>query len=198
VKKQPSDNLQLEFYPLTIDRWADLEALFGERGACGGCWCMWWRLKRAQFEQQKGEGNRRAMQAIVKSGQIPGILAYAQTQPLAWCSVAPREQFPVLGRSRIFKPIDDEPVWSITCFFIEKSARKKGLSLRMINAAVDFVKKSGGRIVEAYPVAPQKDKTADAFVWTGLASSFVKAGFVECARRSATRPMMRYYLREDV
>ncbi|MCI0499941.1 MAG: GNAT family N-acetyltransferase, partial [Planctomycetales bacterium] len=193
-KKQPSDNLHLEFYPLTMERWADFEALFGERGACGGCWCMWWRLKRAQFEQQKGEDNRRAMQAIVKSGQIPGILAYSQNQPLAWCSVALREQFPVLARSRIFKPIDDEPVWSITCFFIEKSSRKKGLSAQMINAAVDFVKKNGGRIVEAYPVAPQKDKTADAFVWTGLASSFVKAGFVECARRSATRPMMRYYL----
>ena len=114
---------------------------------------------------------------------------------MAWCSVAPRERFPSLRRSRILKALDDLPVWSITCLFIERSYRRKGISTRMISAAVAHVKKQGGTIVEAYPVEPRKDRMPDVFAWTGLASAYVKAGFVECARRSETRPMMRYFIK---
>jgi GNAT superfamily N-acetyltransferase len=194
MKKQQAKNLNLEFHPVTPKRWADFESLFGAKGACGGCWCMLWRLTRKEFEQQKGEANRQAMKTIVESGEIPGLLAYSEKQPVAWCSVAPRENFPALERSRVLKKIDDEPVWSISCFFIHKDYRKKGLSVRLLEAAVDYIKKQGGRIVEGYPVEPKKGKTADVFAWTGLASFFKKAGFVECARRSETRPIMRYYL----
>ncbi len=185
----------MKFVPVTKDRWSDFETLFGERGACGGCWCMFWRLARKEFENQKGEGNRKAMQAIVQSGKIPGILALSQGRPVAWCSVAPRDDFPALARSRILKPVDNLPVWSISCFFVEKKYRRKGLSFQMIKAAVDYVKKNGGSVVEAYPVEPKKDKMADAFAWTGLASAFIKAGFKECARRSETRPIMRFYIK---
>lgn len=187
-------NLKLHFFPVTKDRWSDFETLFGERGACGGCWCMLWRLTRKEFESQKGEGNRRAMKAIIQSGKIPGILAYSRGQPVAWCSVAPREHFPSLGRSRILKPLDELPVWSITCLFVEKPYRRRGISTRMIAAAVEHVKKQGGTLVEAYPVEPKKDKMPDVFAWTGLASAYLKAGFVECARRSETRPIMRYII----
>lgn len=185
---------KLAFFPLTKDRWSDFETLFGERGACGGCWCMLWRLTRKEFESQKGEGNRRAMKALVQSGQIPGIMAYSQGQPVAWSSVAPREHFPALRRSRILKPLDEVPVWSITCLFVEKQYRRTGISTRMIAAAVEHVKKQGGSVVEAYPVEPRKDKMPDVFAWTGLASAYITAGFVECARRSQTRPIMRYLI----
>ncbi len=187
-------NPKLQFFPVTKDRWSDFETLFGERGACGGCWCMLWRLTRKEFEKQKGAGNRRAMKAIIQSGEIPGILAISRGRPVAWCSVAPRDHFPSLGRSRILKPLDELPVWSITCLFVEKQYRRAGISTRMITAAVAHVKKQGGTIVEAYPVEPKKDKMPDVFAWTGLASAYTKAGFVECARRSETRPIMRYYV----
>jgi len=185
----------IEFVPVTKDRWPDFETLFGERGACGGCWCMLWRLTRKKFESQKGAGNRRAMKAIIGAGKMPGILAIYRGKPIAWCSVAPRHHFPALGRSRILKPVDGLPVWSISCLFVDKPYRRKGLSTQMIRAAVDFVKKQGGSVVEAYPVEPKKDKMPDVFAWTGLASSFVQAGFVELARRSKTRPIMRFYIR---
>ena len=77
MKTKSAKNLKLEFHPVTPERWSDLETLFGEKGACGGCWCMLWRLTRKEFEAQKGEGNRRAMQRIVNSGEIPGLLAYS-------------------------------------------------------------------------------------------------------------------------
>jgi GNAT superfamily N-acetyltransferase len=181
----------LVFRPLTRSRWADFERLFGERGACGGCWCMWWRLRRSEFERTKGEGNRRMMKKIVESGRTPGILAYAGRQPVAWVSVAPREDFPVLGRSRILKPIDDAPAWSIVCFFIRKDYRRRGMTGRLIRAAVEHAARNGARIVEAYPIDPKKDDVPTVFAFTGFASAFRRAGFRECARRSPTRPIMR-------
>jgi GNAT superfamily N-acetyltransferase len=194
MKTQQLKNLVLEFHPVTKERWPDFATLFGEKGACGGCWCMLWRLNRKEFERQKGAANRQSMKTIVESGEIPGLLAYSEKQPVAWCSVAPRQRFPALERSRVLKKIDDEPVWSISCFFIHKDFRKKGLSVRILEAVITYVKKQGGKIVEGYPVEPKKGKTADVFAWTGLASFFKKAGFVECARRSETRPIMRFHI----
>jgi GNAT superfamily N-acetyltransferase len=183
----------IEFYPLTKERWEDFDRLFGPRGACGGCWCMWWRLKRSEFERRKGEDNRRAMHYIVASGEVPGILAYQGTDPVGWCSVAPRDSFPVLDRSRILKPVDNLPVWSIVCFFIDKQHRRQGLCGKLIRAAVDHATRSGATTVEAYPIEPQAGRRlTPAFVYTGPASAFRQAGFVQVARRSQTRPIMRY------
>jgi len=182
----------LEFHLVTAERWADLEKLFGARGAPSDCWCMWWRLTRAEFERQKGEGNRRALKSIVDSGEVPGILAYAGGQPIAWCAVAPREAYPRLEGSRVLKRVDDKPVWSIVCFFVAKPYRRKGVSLGLLRAVIDYVGRQGGRTVEGYPVEPKAGRMSDAFAYGGLASTFRKAGFVEVARRSQTRPIMRY------
>jgi len=181
-----------EFYPLTPDRWSDFEKLFGPRGACGGCWCMWYRLKRSEFEKQKGEGNKKAMKTLVDGGAVPGIMAYSDGKPVAWCAVAPREDFSALERSRILKPIDDKPVWSIVCFFVKKNHRRQGLNIALLKAAITFAKQRGAKILEGYPVEPKKDSMPDVFAFYGLASAFKKAGFNECLRRSETRPIMRY------
>ncbi|HKQ80104.1 MAG TPA: GNAT family N-acetyltransferase [Blastocatellia bacterium] len=184
-------NSKLEFHPLTPERWRDFETLFGERGACGGCWCMWWRITRSQYEERKGARNKRAMKKLVDGGHMPGIIAYQNGQPIGWCSVAPRESFSRLESSRGLKPVDQQPVWSVVCFFVAKEHRHNGLSVNLLKAAIDFVRDRGGRIVEGYPVDAKK-KQADAFVWLGLASAFIKAGFKEVERRSETRPIMRY------
>jgi GNAT superfamily N-acetyltransferase len=191
-KNEVLDNL--EFYPLTEDRWAYFEALFGEKGACGGCWCMWWRLKCSEFEKQKGQKNKKSMHQIVKSGDIPGILAYYDKQPIAWCSVSPREKYPVLSRSRVLKQIDEKPVWSIVCFFIAKSYRKIGLTVKVLEYVVEYCRKQGAKIVEGYPIDPKKPDMPEVFAWTGFVSAFRKVGFKEAARRSETRPIMRYEL----
>jgi GNAT superfamily N-acetyltransferase len=182
----------LDFQPLTPERWQDLEALFGPRGACGGCWCMYWRLKRSEFEQLSGEGNRAMMKAIVESKEIPGILAYSHGHPIGWCSVAPRQNFSTLERSRILKPVDDKPVWSVVCFFTAKPFRRRGLTVGLLQAAVDYARRGGAKIVEGYPVDPKEKSSPDVFVYTGLLSAFLKVGFVEVLRRSETRPIMRY------
>ena len=182
----------LAFHPLTADRFRDLERLFGQRGACGGCWCMWWRLKRSEFEKQKGENNRKALKRIVECGEIPGLLAYADGQPVGWCSVAPREAFGALERSRVLKRVDDRSVWSVVCFFVAKPFRRKGLTVALLRAAIEYAREQGARIVEGYPIEPKKSPAPDPFVWTGLPSAFRRVGFVEVARRSPTRPIMRF------
>lgn len=185
----------LEFHPLTPEKWADVEQLFGQRGACGGCWCMSWRLARSDFVRQRGEMNRKALKGLVYSGKIPGILAYSEGQPIGWCAVAPREAFPRLKGSRILRQVDDKPVWSVVCFFVAKAFRGKGMSVRLLDAALNHVRRQGGNIVEGYPVEPNRDwRPPDPFVYTGLASAFRRAGFVEVCRRSRTRPIMRYVL----
>ncbi|HEX6305408.1 MAG TPA: GNAT family N-acetyltransferase [Anaerolineales bacterium] len=187
------DSSAFTFHPVTPKLWDDFETLFGERGAVGGCWCMWFRLKRSQFDAQKGEQNKQSMHAIINSGEVPGILAYDQDQPVGWCSVAPREAFPVLDRSWVLKRVDDQLVWSVVCFFIAKDYRQRGLSGILLQAALAYARENGARIVEGYPVEPKNGSTPDIFAFTGLARTFLQAGFVEVARRSETRPLMRYY-----
>ncbi|MBI4750266.1 MAG: GNAT family N-acetyltransferase [Acidobacteria bacterium] len=190
--------LSLTFQPLTVENWADFESLFGERGACGGCWCMWWRLKRAQFDLQKGEANKAAMKEIVATSQVaPGLLAYVDQTPVAWCAIAPRSDYPSLERSRILRRVDDTPVWSVTCLFVAKPYRRQGVTVALLKAAVEYVCAQGGKVVEGYPVEPQKDSMPDVFAWTGLVSAFRKAGFHECLRRSTSRPIMRFTINEQ-
>jgi GNAT superfamily N-acetyltransferase len=155
---------------------------------------MYWRQSRRQFEQQHGEPNRLAMKALVDAGIIPGLLAYDGEVPVGWCSVAPREDFPTLARSRILKPVDDQPVWSVVCFFVARGQRRKGLTVQLLQAAVEFAASKAARIVEGYPVEPKAGDAPDAFVYTGLFSAFKKVGFTEILRRSATRPIMRFNL----
>lgn len=187
----PTNIQNLKFHPLTRDRWADLEKLFGDKGACGGCWCMWWRLKRLEFLKQRGESNRKALRAIVDSDRHTGIIAYSQGWAIAWCSFAPREEYPALERSRVLKRVDDEPVWSVVCFFVDRSWRGKGVTVQLLKAAVEEVREQGGRIVEGYPIDPVRGRLPTSFAYTGLVSAFRKAGFAEVARRSETRPIMR-------
>jgi GNAT superfamily N-acetyltransferase len=184
--------LRLRFHPLTPDRWQDFETLFGERGACGGCWCMWPRLRRSDFDKQKGAGNKRAMKKIVQAGPPPGLLAYADRQPVAWCALAPRDTYRVLSNSRILRAVDDQPVWSVVCFFVAKPFRRRGITAQLLQAAARYAAQHGARLVEGYPVDPKAGaRSPDVFVWTGLASAFRAAGFDEVARRSNTRPIMR-------
>ena len=185
-------DLQLE--PVTPQRWGDVVALFGARGACGGCWCMYWRRASADYDQGKGRGNRDALRRLVAASKTPGLLAYGRGQPVGWCAVAPREAYPRLERARVLKRIDDRPVWSVVCLFVAKPHRRNGVSVALLEAAAEFATARGARILEGYPVEPRHGPLPDPFAWTGTASAFRAAGFGEAARGSPTRPIMRLML----
>ncbi len=157
---------------------------------------MGWRLSRQQYLRQKGDANKEAMHRLVRNGDIPGLLAYSEGEPVGWCAVAPREEYPALQRSPSRKPIDELPVWSITCLYAARSHRRQHLATKLIEAAVAYVGSRGGRIVEGYPVVPKPGVASTSYAYTGFVSAFERAGFTECARRRATRPIMRYRIRK--
>jgi GNAT superfamily N-acetyltransferase len=185
----------IEFHALTQERWSDFESLFGKHGAYGGCWCMWWRSKRSEFAKKQGEGNRKAMKAIVDSGEIPGIIGYAEGIPAGWCSVAPRESYGSLNRSPVLKRIDDTSVWSIVCFYVAKEYRQQGMIQALIQAAIEYVRSQGGKVIEAYPTIPKTGHLPPVSVFMGIPSMFEAAGFVECARPSKSKVIMRYTIK---
>jgi len=183
----------METIPLTSERWQDFETLFGVRGACGGCWCMWWRVPRKQFSAQGNAGNKQMMKQIVDSGEVPGLLGYIDGQPAGWVAVGPREVFVALEHSRVLARVDDQPVWSINCFFIAKPYRSQGLTLELIEAATTYAQAHGAKIVEGYPF-DHTTRQPDYSAYRGHELVFLKAGFVEAARRSEHYPVMRKYL----
>jgi GNAT superfamily N-acetyltransferase len=190
-------NEDLVFRPLNIERWDDFAELFGPRGAYGGCWCMWWRKTRKQFELDQGDANREQMHSLVRRGIIPGILAYHEEAPIGWCSVAPREQFASLERSPVLKRIDDLPVWSMVCFYIAKPHRGKGVCEALIRGAVDYALKQGAKIIEAYPTVSTSDSQPPVSVFMGIPRVFERAGFQLCARPSKSKIIMRYEPKGD-
>jgi len=151
---------------------------------------MTWRLPAAEFKANSGARNRAAMRALVDAGQEPGVLLYEDGRAVAWCAVAPREQYVRLAKSRVLAPVDQEKVWSVSCFFVDKKARGKGLTVAVLEAAVEFARSKGATIVEGYPQELQ-NKLPPAFVWTGVMPTFVHAGFREVERRSPKKPIMR-------
>ena len=194
IQLYSGENKNLEIYPLDITRWKDFETLLGEKGGCGGCWCMSWRLKKSDFESNKGIENKNAMKSLVDKNLVIGVLAYFDGIPIGWCAVAPRNVYVRLEKSRVLKRIDNEPVWSITCLYIEKTYRRRGVSTELVKGAINYCKINGAKIIEAYPVVPYSNKVPDPFIWTGTPSAFEKAGFIVAEKRSKWKPMMRYYI----
>jgi GNAT superfamily N-acetyltransferase len=183
--------MNLQILPLIPERWLDLETLFGEHGAFGNCWCMWFRQRNKEWNASNGAERKDGLRRLTESELAPGLIAYEDRNPVGWISLGPRLDFPRLVHSRVAKPIDNQPVWVVVCFFVEKSYRRQGVTVELLKAAIEFARQKGASILEGYPVEPPEDRP-DPWVYTGLASAFIKAGFVEVARHKEHRPMMRY------
>ena len=154
---------------------------------------MYYR-KSGSSDQPSGEKNKRALRSLVGRPVAPGLIAYEDGSPVGWISLGPREDYARLQRSPVMKPVDDRPVWSIVCFFVDARARGKGVTRALLKASIDYARSKGATLLEAYPV----DKPAAAHpdtMWFGPQSLFEDAGFKEVARRKETRPVMRKPLR---
>lgn len=189
VERAPRSTLEVR--TLRASDWARIEELFGARGACGGCWCMAWRLARKDWEAGRGEGNRRALKRLVERGKADGVLALAAGHAVGWCSVGPRADFVALESKRSLATDWDERTWSVTCFFVTKEWRKRGLGKRLLTTAVKLAKQRGATRVEGYPAALPKagGDLPGAFAWTGLPQVFERCGFERLAKTPGKRPI---------
>lgn len=183
--------------PLTPDRWADLETVFGSgRGDCGRCWCMYWRLPRPAFEAALGNEARRLFWARVEAGPPPGLVAYRDRDPVGWVQVGPRADVPQWnGAKRLTAPMPDAPaddprVWGISCFVTRAGCRRQGIATGLLGAAIRWANDNGARVLDACPVDADGKRPSTA-LYHGIASTFRAAGFREVARRRPDRPLMR-------
>ena len=187
--------MTIEYREISSKDWKLVTELFGANGACGGCWCMWWRREKGEdWDALKGARNRRRFKRLVDRGEALGILALAGGVPVGWCAFGPRLDFAALARARTLKCDDAERVWSITCLFVLRGYRKQGIASGMAAAAVDAMHRRGAETIEAYPVRPPEGKPMpDAFAYTGLPSTFRRLGFRHVGKRDQSRQRMRLH-----
>ncbi|HWI81696.1 GNAT family N-acetyltransferase [Ramlibacter sp.] len=188
--------MKLTIHPLTRERWADLEAIFGAKGCsiARQCWCMYYRRSGGRGQLPQGmtvaEFNKSQLLALVEAGPPPGLLGYRDGTPVGWVSLGPREAYGRLARSPVMKPVDDQPVWSIICFVVPSEYRGQGVALALLEGAVAYAGEQGARLVEAYPVDRAAGPQADS-LWFGVKTMYDAAGFEEVARRKPDRPVVR-------
>ena len=179
--------MKLKIRPLTPNLWPALVDLFGENGACSGCWCMYWRIGSA-YRKRPREMNKEEFREVVKRGPPPGLLAFHGDLAVGWCQLTPRDDLPWLDRAWRLRRVDNVPVWSISCFYIRKGYRKRGVTSALIAAALKAAKSAGAPELEAYPLDADLTPSSSG---TGYASTFARAGFRIVGRRTPPRPIMR-------
>jgi GNAT superfamily N-acetyltransferase len=185
---------------LTKATWPALEKLFGPRGADSGCWCMFFRLPGAEFRTRVYEPNRAALRELAGSNEPVGLLAVDDTDnAVGWVAVAPRAVYRRLERSTVAKPVDPDEdlsgVWSVTCFFIHRAARRAGVSRLLLDEAVTYAAERGARIVEGYPVDTKGDRKPSAELYHGTLALFRAAGFTVVESRGVRRALVRKEIR---
>lgn len=175
---------------MTRDRLPDLARFSEGHGKFRYCSCMRWRLTSGQFKCSTKDDRIAELERLVDTGTPVGVLAYAEDEPVGWCSIAPRDTYAALERYRALPRIDDAPVWSVVCFFIDRQIRRQGATLGLLQAAVEYARSNGARIVEGYPVEPG----ARLYTFMGSPSTFHAAGFRDITPPGHARMVMRYYL----
>ncbi len=185
---------------MTIERWADLEDLFGPNGAYSGCWCMYFRTTSAEFSAGcRGGGalNKAGLRERVAQEPPPGLLVYDEEGvPVGWCAVSPREEYGRILRSRTTKPAipADESVWAVPCFYIRRGRRGRGIASKLLEAAIEYARQQGAAALEGYPLDPKGKRRQNSELYYGTVAMFRASGFTEVERRGEIRPIMRLTL----
>jgi GNAT superfamily N-acetyltransferase len=176
---------------LTEDTWPALEKLFSANKTVGGCWCTWFMRSRAESDAGWGEGNKAYLRAQVDASARLGLLAVEDGEPLGWVAVAPRPTYPRLVTSKITRSDAGPDTWSVTCFFVHRTARGRGLAATLLDAAVDHARSHGAAAVEGHPVDTEGQRRGSGDLYHGTLAMFVAAGFDLVERRSTRRALVR-------
>jgi GNAT superfamily N-acetyltransferase len=171
-------------HPLTPERWDDFVAVCRQMGPNRGCWCMFWRDEPGGMPARP---RKEAARQVVDGAPPPGLLAYADGEPVGWVAVAPRAAYPRLNAGRDTAPVGDEPgTWAIPCFFVADGHRGEGIAAVLLDAAIAFAATRGARFVDGVPGDPAIKTRSPAASFTGSLPLFQRAGFEEVARRTRT------------
>lgn len=187
-----------ETHPVTPDRFDDFVDVVNKNRRANHCWCLSHRLTAGEIAEL-GDGSReRAMRRLCERENPPGVVTYLDGEPVGWCNIGPRSEITRLARSRLIRPIDDVPVWSIICVIVRPGHRRQGVTQHLIEGAVEYAGSRAAPAVEAYPVDPpgRMDLTM-AFV--GTRTMFERAGFRVVGTTDASASgMPRLIMRRDI
>jgi len=181
----------LTIAPATPERWPELEGLLEPANGCAGCWCRWWQQTSAAYRAHLGAHNRRQLRdEVTGAATPPGLIAYVGGTPAGWCRTGPRASYPRLARSRTLKPVDDQPVWSVVCFYVAPAARGTGVARALCEAAAEFASHHGAPILEAYPVAAER-RVPSTEAYTGTTRLMAGLGFAPVRQGGGRREIWR-------
>lgn len=175
--------------------YADFAALAEKQG---GCWCMYYQrakpVKSGSLEEW-ARTNKRDKRRLVREGRSHAILVYEGEKPVGWCQYGPSEELPRIDEGRFYRkakrPDGDRRLWRITCFFVDRSHRRKGVARAGLTAALASIRKRGGGIVEAYPVVSKKMAAVPEWLWFGTPRMFEREGFEKVSALGTSRVLMR-------
>lgn len=182
--------VEVRIEPLTAERFADVSALFDEGGDAKWCSCMFFRLPGMSWHNASAASNRAGLERLSHDEVAPGLLAYSDGRAVGWVGLAPRADYGRLTTSKVLRPVDDKPVWSIVCFVVSRHARRQGIGHELLKGAIDYAREHGATILEAYPVASERGRVPAADAYHGTQQMFESAGFsvVDVRQWNATSP----------
>jgi GNAT superfamily N-acetyltransferase len=195
---------QIRIVPANEASWEDLEAIFGKRGDPSRCWCQRYKMQPRESWASVGAEElsfRLRAQSACDNPDSPvtsGLVAYLDGEPVGWCAVEPRSNYPrLLLKTRV--PWDgrdedkkDHSVWAVTCFVTRTGFRRRGISRALARSSVDLARERGARAIEGYPLITD---AGEGFLLAelnpGSRDIFVDAGFREVSRPTIRRAVMR-------
>ncbi|QTV79753.1 GNAT family N-acetyltransferase [Microbacterium sp. NIBRBAC000506063] len=181
--------------PATAERWDDVQHALTGGGDGKSCQCAWWTLTNADFNKTSADERRELLRDEIQAGPPPGLIAYVDGEPAGWVRIGPRTAQVRLSRTRNIvstttEPLDDPSVWAVTCFVVRREHRKQGLTTALLEAAVDYAKDAGARMIEAYPVDTSTGTHRSNELYIGTLATFLAAGFTETGLRKPGRPLV--------
>lgn len=174
---------------LTKETWPALEKLFAANKTVGGCFCVWFMRGNAEVRSGWGADNKAFLRNQL--GAPLGLLAIDDDEPVGWVAVAPRPTYPRLARSKITASEGGPKTWSVTCFFVHRKARGRGVAETLLDAAVGYAREHGARAVEGHPVDTEGERRGSGDLYHGTLAMFLAAGFDLVERRGTHRALVR-------
>jgi GNAT superfamily N-acetyltransferase len=191
-------SIQWQTHPVTADRFEDFADVVNPNRREAHCWSLSHRLRAKDIEELGGGSREAAMHRLCERENPPGVLIYRDGEPVGWCSIGPRAEIPRLAASKLIRPVDEVPVWSIVCVVVRSGHRKQGVTAHLLEGAVAYAASRGAPAVEAHPVDPVgRMDTTMAFV--GTRAMFERAGFRVVGTSDAVAGRMpRLIMRRDI
>jgi GNAT superfamily N-acetyltransferase len=172
-------------------------AVMGTRGDPSRCWCQFFHRRGRDWSTATAAANRRQLATQIDDADVPpGVVAYADDEPVGWCQVAPKAEFSRLLHSPTTAApkdtSDPDRLWAVTCFVVRPAHRRHGVAHELLEGAVRHATDHGAKTIEAYPVdVMARSRVSSAELYHGTLTLFLEAGFREIRRPSATRVVVR-------